>query len=601
MTTSGTDTTPTWDLTTYFPTFDGPEYRAFRRRIEERLDSLGPRGAAIGELSPSNAHDWAAWIVELEAIVRDAWHLSSYIGCLCSADSRNEATKAEEARLATLSATFAKVVVPFRAALRNATDESFAALKKQAAVEELGHWLDRERHEAQFSMDPPLEELAADLAVDGIQAWGRLYSTLSGGLSFKLLKPDGTTEEVPMAQRSTLMNDSNRDIRLAAFRGANEAWEQHADTLAACLNGIAGTRFQLNKRRGVGHYLDVAMFGQGVQRETVETMLAVVKAHRESMWAFLSAKARMLGIERFGYPDLGAPFPFADERRFSWEEGTAMVINAFEGSYPQLAEFSRDMSDGKRIDAQKRQGKRPGGFCTSSPVAKTSHVFMTYGGSVNDLRTLAHELGHAFHNFVLKDRRTFARRYRMTLAETASTFAESLFMDALLGNSCTNKQQRLGMRGEQLDNAASFLLNIPMRYQFECSFMDARQDGEVPVSRLKEMVLASQKDWYGSALDPELLDPWFWASKLHFYITDVTFYNFPYTFGYLLSQGLVARFRKEGPEFLPAYEEFLRYSASDTAEGVARHTLGVDLTKQDFWNDAVQCALAGLPEFEKHA
>ena len=130
---------------------------------------------------------------------------------------------------------------------------------------------------------------------------------------------------------------------------------------------------------------------------------------------------------------------------------------------------------------------------------------------------------------------------------------------------------------------------------------DARQSGEVPASKLKELILEAEKHWYGDGLDPELLDPWFWASKLHFYITGVTFYNFPYAFGYLLSQGLIARFRKEGASFLPAYEDFLRYSASDTAEGVARHALGIDLGRREFWQDAVDCALAELDDLNRHA
>jgi oligoendopeptidase F len=595
------DSTPTWDLGYYFPSLDGPEYRTFRDELDRKVDALSAKARDIGPLASGTAPQWAAWACELEAAVRDAWHLSSYVNCLCSADSRNEAAKAEEARLSTLTARFAKVMVPFRAALKAASDDEYAALAAQEALAGIRHWLDRERHEARYSMEPALEELAADLAVDGFLAWGRLYDTLSGSLTFEMRKPDGSVEQVPMAQRNTLMNDSNRQVRLAAFHGSNAAWSQHADTLAACLNGIAGTRLQLNSRRGVKHYLDVAMFGQGVERSTIETMFAVAHENRSRIWEFFSLKAKMLGIEKMGFPDLGAPIPYEDERRYSWDDGTAMVLKAFEAKYPALAEFSRNMIDGRRIDAQRRPGKRPGGFCTSSPIAKTSHVFMTYGGSVNDLRTLAHELGHAFHNYLLKDRRTFGRRYRMTLAETASTFAESLFMDALLSDSSTTPQQRVAMAAQQLDTAASFLVNIPVRYYFECAFTDARQSGEVPASKLKELILEAEKDWYGDGLDPELLDPWFWASKLHFYITGVTFYNFPYAFGYLLSQGLIARFRKEGASFLPAYEDFLRYSASDTAEGVARHALGIDLGRREFWQDAVDCALAELDDLNRHA
>jgi oligoendopeptidase F len=183
--------------------------------------------------------------------------------------------------------------------------------------------------------------------------------------------------------------------------------------------------------------------------------------------------------------------------------------------------------------------------------------------------------------------RPWSRRYPMTLAETASTFAEQLVIDAVLDDPRAPAEQRALLLDSRMQDAATFLLNIPMRFHFEKALYEERAAGELPVTRMKELMLAAQRRSYGDALAEDELDPWFWASKLHFYITGLSFYNFPYTFGYLFSLGIFARAKREGPAFLPRYEELLRRTGSDTAEGVAREALGVDLEKPDFWNASI--------------
>jgi len=223
---------------------------------------------------------------------------------------------------------------------------------------------------------------------------------------------------------------------------------------------------------------------------------------------------------------------------------------------------------------------------------------MTFEGTFGDLQTLAHETGHAFHSQLMENMRPFSRAYPMTLAETASTFAEMILTDSLLGDASIADVQKASLLNIQLSNAIMFLLNIPLRYEFEKSFHDERQKGEVGVSRLKELMTATQRRVFGDVLREGGEDPLFWASKLHFYLTDVTFYNFPYTFGFLLSRGMYAMLRREGAAFLPKYKEFLRSSGSDTAENVAKRTLGVDLESVEFWATSVQSLEEDLRRFE---
>ena len=186
----------------------------------------------------------------------------------------------------------------------------------------------------------------------------------------------------------------------------------------------------------------------------------------------------------------------------------------------------------------------------------------------------------------------------MTLAETASTFAEQLIIDAVLANPDASPQERATVLDSRLQDAAVFLLNIPMRFFFEKAVYEERATGELSVSRLKELMLNAQRQCYSDCLAEDELDPWFWASKLHFYITGISFYNFPYTFGYLFSLGLFALAKQEGPSFLPRYEELLRLTGSDTAERVAARCLGVDLEAPDFWNASIDLIKQDLGRFE---
>jgi oligoendopeptidase F len=212
---------------------------------------------------------------------------------------------------------------------------------------------------------------------------------------------------------------------------------------------------------------------------------------------------------------------------------------------------------------------------------------MTYNDTMGDVLTLAHELGHAFHGHTMGSARTLARSYPMTLAESASTFGEMLLMRGLLDEPAISNELKAFILDLEISHAAVYLLDIPVRFEFEKAFYEERAEGEIVVSRLKELMVETQRRVVGDVLEDGGEDPYFWASKLHFYITGVTFYNFPYTFGFLLSRGLFSQFLKQGPTFLPKYESFLQRSGNDTVENVVAQCLGVDLTQPDFWVEAI--------------
>jgi oligoendopeptidase F len=577
-----------WDLTSYFPQFDGAEMRRFKEALRRDIASLKDRAASLLPLNEENASGWEDVLTRNEALTRRMSHLSSYVSCLAASDGRNEDYLKEEAALASMRAELAKVRVELLRGVKETPDEIFASFIAQRSLDGAQNYLKRLREEARRAMSTEKEILATDLGLDGIQAWGRLYDKISSRLEFDMVYPDANRERLPMSQRRSLLEHPDRRVRKAAFDGGNAAWQSVEDAAAAALNAIAGTRLTLNRHRGVGHFLDLALFQAAISAKTLNALFEALFAHLEIPRRILRLKAKSMGTNGVAWYNLGAPIDIPNRQPFSWDQAKELVKNAFTRAYPALGHFFQIEIDRNWIDWEPRAGKRPGAFCTSSMLSKESRVFMTYNETLGDVLTLAHESGHAFHGYMMREVRPYARIYPMTLAETASTFGELVLTHGLLEDPSISDAQKAMMLDVEVGHGAIYLLDIPVRFEFEKSFYEERKSGELSVSRLKELMIETQRRILGDVLEPGGEDPYFWASKLHFYITGLTFYNFPYTFGFLLSRGLFAMLKKEGKDFLPKYEEFLRRAGSDTAENVVQQTVGSDIGKPEFWSEAIQ-------------
>jgi oligoendopeptidase F len=590
---------PDWDMTPYFDEFDGPSYRSFRETLATDVARLQQDALALDAINEESLAGWTALLVRLEEVSARAGHLAGYLGCLGAADSRNEEIARENASAAAASADYQKIFVTVRAAFGACEDDVFAKLVARPELKDAHYFLTRLRESAKQRMEPELEGLSTDLAVTGIEAWGRLYDQISGRLEFDLEVAGRDTQRVPVAVTRSLLEDPDAAVRRAALVGSNLAWESVGDVLAACLNAIAGTRLALYERRGVPHFLEPALFDAGITRKTLDTLLGTVERRAGVTRSYLEQKAAVLGRSKLGFQDQMAPLPVESHERIPWAAAEERIRDTFGRFYPKLADFAGSAFERRWIDFQPRPGKRPGGFCSTSSFINESRVFITYNETLGDLSTLAHELGHAFHGKLMADMRTWSRRYPMTLAETASTFAEQLVIDAVLEDPEAPASQRALILDSRMQDATAFLLNIPMRFYFEKSLYEERAAGELSVTRLKELMLDAQRRCYGDVLDEGELDPWFWASKLHFYITGLSFYNFPYTFGYLFSLGIFTQAKHEGPDFLPRYEALLRLTGSDTAEGVAHQALGVDLEGPDFWESSIDLIEADFESWQQ--
>lgn len=314
---------------------------------------------------------------------------------------------------------------------------------------------------------------------------------------------------------------------------------------------------------------------------------------------YLALKAQRLGQAHIGFFEFTAPLPGAAEGRLGWEDAQRRVRDALGEVWPALGGYTEQAFASRWVEAEPRDGKSPGGFCTSSPVTGESRIFMTFQGSSGDVQTLAHELGHAFHNHVMRDLRPLARSYPMTLAESASTFAEQAYTQHLLDSPSTPRAERLAILNTRLGKAVAFLLDIPVRYRFERRFHDLRLEGEVNTAVACDLMVSVQRDVFGDILGPDGVDPWFWASKLHYYITRVAFYNFPYTFGYLFSMYLWERFAGAGAAGQEALVALLRDSGAAEVESVVERHLGVDLGDPSFWLGCLEPVRRDLQRLEE--
>jgi oligoendopeptidase F len=588
-----------WDLSSYFPAFAGPEMAAFKERLKTDVENLSRRAAQLGPITAATAADWEKVTLDAEEFVTRAGHIGAYVGCLRAGEAANEGYAREQAALTKFFAEYGKFEADVLAAVKETSDEDFEAFVSREKLASAAFTLRRMRERAKYTMPADQEKLATDLAVDGFHSWARLYSTVTGKLEFEWTHPDGTKKKTPFSQWRSLTSDVDRGIGRAAFEGGNRAMAAMEDMAAACLNAIAGTRLTLNRRRGYEHFLAPSLFQAAMERETLDAMYTAIRDNIEVARDIFRAKGHALGRKGINMFEREAPLPLPDSTRVNWEEGAAMVSKAFGTAYPALAAYYRSMLERRWIESEVRPGKQPGAFCTGSPLTKEQRVYMTFNGTLGDVRTLAHEVGHAWHTHVMKDLRPFNRGYPATLAETASIFGEHIYSDGVTSDPAITDAAKLAMLDAELNGAAILLLDIMVRFEFEKRFHEEREAGEISVSRFKELMVTTQREVLGDALLPGGEDPYFWASKLHFYMTGISFYNYPYTVGFLLARSLYLRLKQEGPTFLPKYQEFLRLTGSDTVEGAVRRAIGADTKDPAFWAEAVKSLAGPLALYRK--
>ena len=599
-----TSTSPypqTWDLDSLadHPSTDSfrqlmDGYRSDLMSLADKADNLPP----LGELEPEILSDWETFLEALEEITTRGTELDAFIGCHAAADANNRNVQQFEAEMSSLGPFRARLALAVQFGLQAATEDQLQGVV--AASESLGrvsYWLSDQRSLALLRLPRDQETLAAELDVDGIHAWGRLYDRVSGALRITVMEQGELVERSP---GQVQFDSADRSVRQNNYYSSVKSWRTAADTCADALNHISGTRLTKYRRLGLEDHLTAPLHYNRMQRETLDAMWRAVDDRKEVLLDFLSAKAGLLGLEKLDWCDLQAPLPIAntDEANVDYDTGCDLIIDAFQEFSPDFGDFAKTTIVDRWIEAENREGKRQGGFCTGFPGRKQSRIFMTYVGTLDSMSTLAHEIGHAYHSFVLRERPLFLQDYPMNLAETASTFAEAVLGEERLKAS-TSQSEKLAILDTMLSDSVSFLMNIHARFIFEDKFHIERTAGELSPERFSELMVESQKTAYLNALGDDGWNDTFWISKLHFYISSLPFYNFPYTFGYLLSLGLYALAREQGAgQFPEQYRNFLLATGDRCTEDAVADSFGHDLQTPDFWNRSLDVVADRVSQFQ---
>lgn len=587
---------PKWDLESIF--CGGSKSEDYKIHREKTKSGLGQAETMLKNLpatiDDSTLNNWVEFILKLQTLIEDIELVISFAGCLSAQNVEDSEADVITTEGYVYYSLWQKLRTELEARSLKLKDEEWQKLISDSRLSGLGFYLNELRDIAKSKMPVEQESLALELAVDGYHAWNQLYEKIAGGLKVDF-KENGNVSTLSLGQLATKMSDPNRDIRRQAFEKMTTAWESRADLAAMSLNAQAGFRLSLYSRRNWESPLYEPLVMARMKQKTLDAMWSVVAQESKRLQAYVDAKKKLLGIDKYCWYDEFSPCGKVD-KLYTYDEAGEFIYENIKPFSTDMADFVKMALDKHWIEAEDRPGKRGGGFCTGMGHYNQSRIFMTYAGSYENLLTLAHELGHAYHSWVLKDKPVFAQGYPMNLAETASTFAEALVTDAALART-TDPQEKIMLLEQKLQGAYIMFTDIYSRYLFDKTFYKERKNGVLDKDRLSEIMVKSQKKAFGSLLDEAGYHPLFWCSKLHFYITDSPFYNFPYTFGYLFSGGLYDRAKKEGASFADKYKALLADTGSMTTEDIAQKHLGVDLTKEEFWVNAVNRALADIDEF----
>jgi len=580
----------TWDLASLLPQPTQPEFKAYLDDFKMRLTQLAGDSDALPlvAVSQESAQAWSAFLSRYELIDAQATDLRAFIECHCAADAENKLLQQLDAELAALMPLREQIATNIEFALKDVPVNVFHDfLRATPELERIRYFLLLRRRNAELRLPKEQELLAAELAVDGIHGWGRLYDRLSGALKVTVTERG---KSVVKSVSQVQFDSPRRSVRESHFFAADAAWTTIAEPCAEALNHISGTRLTVIKRLGLVDHLETPLRFNRMSRDTLDTMWRVITERKGPLKEYFACKSRWLGVERLAWYDLAAPLPGLPGQdnpdAISYNDACRWIIQAFQQFSGDLGDFAQMSLQQKWIEAENRPGKRQGGFCTGFPTAKQSRIFMTFTGSGDSMSTLAHELGHAYHSWVMRNEPLFLTDYPMNLAETASTFAEAVLGEYRLQESRSD-YERLGILEAMLGDAAAFCMNIHARFLFEDRYHQERRQGELTSTRFSELMESAQKEAYLDSLADDGWNPRFWASKLHFYISGLPFYNFPYTFGYLLSLGLFAIGREMGPSFPAAYSRFLIATGNSDAEDAVKSSFGFDLREPEFWQKSL--------------
>ncbi len=574
-----------WDLTVFYKDFDDPEFKDDLARLPKEIDAFT---AAIAAPAEDEVKKLVSLVHQEEALSNLFERLSLMIGLTLAVDANNKAANAAMAPLmrAVMGSSLASNAFSrYLASLENldAIIDADDELKARAFA------LCEAAEDAKHQLPEALEKPVLKMQLSGGEAFSQLRDKLDATL---LVDYDG--KQIPLSAVRALAYDGDADTRRRAYEAELASYKKIELPMSFCLNNLKAEGETMAALKGYKGVLDMALAHSRMDEKTLEAMWTAIREALPELREYFKAKGRLLGHEN-GLPfyDLFAPVG-QSTRTYTVEEARALLLDLFGKFCPEMGEMMRTAFDEGWIDMYPREGKSGGAFCSGYYAKNISRVMTNFAGSASDVSTLAHELGHAFNNRMLHHKPIMMTETPMPLAETASTFNETLLIAQMLKSA--TPEEELTLLDSCLTEQTQTMVDIYSRFLFEQKVVAAQADHALDVDELKETMLWAQEQSYGDGLDPEYRHPYMWACKSHYYSTGVHFYNFPYAFGGLFARGLYARYEKEGEAFVPVYCDLLSRFGSDTIANVTA-SVGIDVTTPDFWRSAVESVLVQVRRF----
>ena len=598
---------PHWQLISIFPGLDSAEFNEAKNELKLRLESLtklmdensisAKEDGAVKDsaVNPETAALFDNLIGRFNDLYTRMGTVGSYLAGFISTDAFNDRAQAEMSSLAPLRSKLSFLGVRFTAWLGSLGADALIEASDTAKAH--SYLVRRSREEARHLMGQEAEELLSALRPSGGQAWVKLHGDLSSRTTIKKTLPGREEAEYPLTELRNLQSDGDPDVRKAAYEAELELLTQNVVAYAAAMNSIKAQVNETTQRRGWDTALGEALFSSHITRKSLEAMQSACREQFQVFRRYLKAKARFLGKETLAWYDLLAPVTVGTPRHFSWADTTEFVAEVF-GSYsPKLAAFAQKTFDENWHDVPPRKGKRGGAFCMSVQGVKESRIMHNFGGDLDSVFTAAHELGHAYHNLCRyeADRTPLQDDTPMTLAETASIFCETIVTNALLNRA--DEAEKLAILEQDLLGSTQLVVDIDSRFRFESAVFERRRERELSVDELNALMLDAQAQTYGDALDEDARHPLMWAQKGHYYSTGRSFYNFPYTFGYLFGLGLYAQYQARPEGWHTRYDELLSKTGMNDAAPLAAE-FGIDIESVDFWRKSLEIAEGRVAEYE---
>ena len=582
---------PRWDLSNVYPSLESNEFKAAVEDYKKQVATLAKffKNKLCKTDAKTKAKDLAPLvgkaIDQINRIQTLSFTIVPFIYSYVTTDSRDKVAMKTLSEFEQASLPMNQLMTQFTAWLGKIAPKLDKVVANNQSAAAHAFMLREAAEQSKYLMSDAEEALAAELSLSGGNAFGKLQGTVTSQLSvdFEL---EGKTEKLPMPALINLRSHPEEDTRRRAYEAENKAWEGVKETLAACLNGVKGETNTLDKKRGRKDAIHASLDAARMDRKTLEAMLAAMKDSFPMFRKYWHAKAKKIGKEKLAWWDIYAPVGKTD-KVYSFEEARDFIIENFDKFSPDLAAFAKRAFEDNWIDAEQREGKRGGAFCMDIQGLKESRILSNFDGSLDQVSTLAHELGHAFHNeCAYQANKTVLQQLTpMTLAETASTMCETIATEAVLA-STQDPQEELAVLEAQLQNASQIVVDIYSRYLFEKEVFERRAQSELSADDFNDIMERAQKEAYGDGLDERYLQKFMWTWKPHYYSSDRSFYNYPYAFGLLFATGLYAIYKQRGAEFVEDYKNLLASTGEETAAKLAK-SFGIDITKRKFWDDSL--------------